>query len=146
MDTFELLVSVLLRCFTVTGTLSPFLQGLLTRVLEQPLWMRNTLVLIHRFFAAVFMETNRTSEQVIEWLVSAGFPLIDMAHPSKLSSSATRPFALGCTLILAAHDVALSQSVRLLLLHDLYFSLFECIPIIKGHISCVFIHHEISTF
>ncbi|VDK25500.1 unnamed protein product [Taenia asiatica] len=109
MDTFELLVCLLVRCSTVTVT-PPFLHSLLTRVLEQPLWMRNTLVLIHRFLSAVFMETNRTSEQVIEWLVSTGFPVIDMAHPSELSSSATRPFALGCTLILTAHDVALSQS------------------------------------
>ncbi|KAL5967770.1 hypothetical protein TSMEX_004468, partial [Taenia solium] len=110
MDTFELLVSLLVRCSTVTVTPSPFLHSLLTRVLEQPLWMRNTLVLIHRFLSAVFMETDRTSEQVIEWLVSTGFPVIDMAHPSELSSSATHPFALGCTLILTAHDVALSQS------------------------------------
>ncbi|KAL5109916.1 hypothetical protein TcWFU_002228 [Taenia crassiceps] len=110
MDTFELLVRLLLRCSTAAVTPSSFLQSLLTRVLEQPLWMRNTLVLIHRFFSAVFMETSPTSEQAIEWLITAGFPLVDVAHPSQLPSSATRPFALGCTLVLTAHDVVLSQS------------------------------------
>ncbi|EUB58700.1 Thyroid adenoma-associated protein [Echinococcus granulosus] len=110
MDNFELLVSLLMKWPTVMVTPSPFLQSLLTRVVEQPLWMRNTLVLVHRFFSAVFKETNLTSEQTIEWLISAGFPLIDVANPSDLSSSAMPFFALGCTLILTAHDVALSQS------------------------------------
>ncbi|VDM31987.1 unnamed protein product [Hydatigera taeniaeformis] len=125
MDTFEILVSLLAMCSPATVA-SPFLQSLLNRVLEQPLWMRNTLILIHRFFASIFKETSQTSEQAIEWLVFAGFPLIYMEHPTDLSLSATRSFALGCTLISAANDVALSQPAgEVFALLALHFSSME---------------------
>ena len=113
MDTFETLVSLHLRLSPCTYAPPPFLASLLARVVKQPLWMRNTLLLIHRFFSAAFKTNGLTSGLAIEWLLSAGFPLIDItSNQPMLPLSYKRAFALACTLIVTSQDVALAQSVN----------------------------------
>lgn len=109
MDTFELLVSFHLRLSPSARVPPPFLGNLLVRIIKQPLWLRNTLLLIYRFFSAVFKTINLTGGQAIEWLLSGGFPTFDESMSRSELSTNNRPFELACTLVLAARDVALAQ-------------------------------------
>ncbi|KAM3181125.1 hypothetical protein ACTXT7_014966 [Hymenolepis weldensis] len=116
MDTYELLVGLYHR-YAIDDDesidQSIAFGRLLGRVVGQPIWMRNTLLLIQRFFVSMFREVKgMTSSRAIEWLLSAGFHLtvstsIDI---SKMQSSERGAFLLACTLIGAAEDVALAQS------------------------------------
>ncbi|VUZ45195.1 unnamed protein product, partial [Hymenolepis diminuta] len=79
MDTYELLIS-LYHKYAINDDesidQSVVFERLLGRVVGQPIWMRNTLLLIQRFFASMFREIkSMTSSRAIEWLLSAGFHL-----------------------------------------------------------------------
>ena len=112
MDTFELLVGLFMRSSPLKGSKLPkSLENLLSRIVHQPLWMRNTLLLVYKFFSALFRaETDLCSEQAIGWLLEFGFTLSD-TRSSDRPESKEASFGLACTLITAAQDVALSQSV-----------------------------------
>ncbi|KAM7532801.1 hypothetical protein Aperf_G00000128958 [Anoplocephala perfoliata] len=114
MDTYELIIGLFLNysAITETGGVPPLLESLLTRVAQQPLWMRNTLLLIQRFFAAVLRGVKiLTSRMAVDWLLSAGFSLSSSSIGTpKVQESERRSFELACTLISASEDVALAQS------------------------------------
>ncbi|VDD75319.1 unnamed protein product [Mesocestoides corti] len=110
LDTFELLIGCHLKTLPVSEKPSSFLNDLLCRVVRQPLWQRNTLLLVHRLFSAVFRGTQLTGTQAIGWLLSAGFPLSNEVDSRQAMVSQSGSFELSCTLILTSQDVALAQA------------------------------------
>ncbi|VDN97288.1 unnamed protein product [Rodentolepis nana] len=116
MNTYELLLSLYHRYAIDDGESiyqSIVFHHLLSRIVSQPIWMRNTLLLIQKFFSTAFREVkDMTSSRAIEWLLSVGFPLTapPPVDTSNIQSSEMQTFFLACTLIGAAGDVALAQS------------------------------------
>lgn len=119
MDTYELLIGFYRKYAVKEGERidqSDVMMRLLGRVVEQPIWMRNSLLLIQRFFSPLLREVS--TSRVIDWLLSAGFQLKtpELLETSKMQGSGRQAFLLAATLIGVAEDVALAQPVSCLLI------------------------------
>uniref|UniRef100_A0A0X3PT17 Uncharacterized protein n=1 Tax=Schistocephalus solidus TaxID=70667 RepID=A0A0X3PT17_SCHSO len=88
------------------------LTTVLRRIVSQPLWQRNTLLLLTRLFTAVFRcRPTISMESVHAWLLSSDFRFARVMNTEVFSTPSLRhTFSLACLLINCARDIVMAQA------------------------------------
>ncbi|VDN13207.1 unnamed protein product [Dibothriocephalus latus] len=113
MNTFEGLLGFHLdTCEDCHQDFCASLTTILRRIVGQPLWQRNTLLLLTRFFTAVFRCRPAISmESVHAWLLSCGFQFTSVMSTVPFSTlNLQHTFSLACLLINCARDIIMAQA------------------------------------
>nr|VZI36179.1 unnamed protein product [Spirometra erinaceieuropaei] len=114
MNTFECLIEFhLANCKACHQEFCSDLTAVLRRITSQPLWQRNTLLLLTRLFTAVFrLRPGITMETVHDWLLSGDFRFTSLMVNTEVFStpSLQHTFSLACLIIDCARDIIMAQA------------------------------------